>query len=148
MFILPHGIWKDNIRSVNLDWRQRSASRSSEGERSAGLSGERRDLRVTQTNMSCVFSGRRSNTHKGSPLQKKDMRELSLSLSDCIPTSHTSLSKNENINYMFIYLRVLRCLSSGPKYDTSICLYFFEFFYFHLVDHWNGKIHENASPFF
>ena len=90
MFILPHGTLKDNIRSVNLDWRRRSSGRSNEGERSAGhssegerstgFSSEGRDLRVTQANISCVFSGRRSNTHKGSPPQKKDMCELSLTV--------------------------------------------------------------------
>ena len=62
-----------------------------------------------------VFSGRRSNTHKGSPPQKKDMCKLS----DCIPTSHTLPSKNKNINYIFIYRRVLCCLSSGAIYYNS-----------------------------
>ena len=38
MFIFPHGDWKHSIRSVILDWRQRSAGRSSEGERSVGHS--------------------------------------------------------------------------------------------------------------
>ena len=90
MFILLHGTCKDNIRSVILDWKQRSSGRSSEGERSTGLSSEgegstglsseERDLWVTQANMSCMFSGRRSNTHKGSPSQKKNMCELSLTV--------------------------------------------------------------------
>ena len=31
-------------------------------------------------------------------------------LSDCIPTSYTSQPKNKNINFMFIYLRVLSLL--------------------------------------
>ena len=38
-------------------------------------------------------------------------------LSDCIPTyTQSSPSKNKNINYIFIYLRVFRCLSSGSIY--------------------------------
>ena len=54
---------KDNIRSVILE------------------SG--RDPLVTQGNLSapsCVFSGSRSYTYKGSPPQKKDMCELSLTV--------------------------------------------------------------------
>ena len=83
MFIFPHGTWKDNIRSVIWDWRQRSAGRSSEGERSAVLSSEWRDSLVTQANLSappCVFSGYRTTSQKGSPPQKKDMCELSLTV--------------------------------------------------------------------
>ena len=39
-------------------------------------------------------------------------------VSDCISTSHTSPSKNKNINYMFIYLRVFFCsFSSCVIYD-------------------------------
>ena len=61
---------RENIRSVILDWRQKSADLSSEG----------RDLLVPQANVSCVFSGHRSKTHKGSSTQNKYMCELSLTV--------------------------------------------------------------------
>ena len=39
-------------------------------------------------------------------------------LSDCVPTyTQSSPSKNKNINYMCIYLRVLHCLSSSAICD-------------------------------
>ena len=60
---------------------------------------------------SCVFSGRRTTSQKGSPRYVR-------TLSNCIPTLHASPSKNKNIDYMVIYLRVLRCLSCGSIYAT------------------------------
>ena len=85
--------------------------------RSAGLSSEGRDPLVTQADRSappCVFSGRRNTSQKESLPQKKDMWELSLWLY----FYYTLLlsSKNKNISYIFKYLRVLRCLSSGAIY--------------------------------
>ena len=77
---------KDNIRSVILDWRQRSAGCLSEwggslsSEWGGSLSSEGRDLRVIQANMSCVFSGRLTTSQKGSPPQKNDMCKLSLTV--------------------------------------------------------------------
>ena len=94
IFIYPHGTWKDNKISVILDWRQRSAGRPDEGERSARLLSKRRNLWVTQANMSCVFSSCPTTSQKGSPR-----------------------SNIKNINYNFIYLRVLPCLSSGSIYN-------------------------------
>ena len=78
---------KDIIRSVILGWRQRSAreirwSLKRKG-RSAGLSSEGREPLITQEDLSappCVFSGHRSTLQKGSPPQKKDMCELSLTV--------------------------------------------------------------------
>ena len=92
---------KDNIRSVILDCG--------------------RDPQVTQSNLSappCVFYGRLSNIHKGSLPQTKDMRDLSLWLYSYF--TQTLPSKNDNLNYNFIYLRGLHCLSSGTIYDTCI----------------------------
>ena len=106
MFILPHGTWKDNIRSVNFDWRKRSASRSSEW----------RDLQVTRANMSCVFSSRFTISQKVSPGRKICANSLSL----YSYYTQSSPSKNKNINYIFIYLRVFRCLSSSSVSNTSL----------------------------
>ena len=83
-----------------MDWRQRFAGCSNEG----------RDLLATQANLSallCVFSGR----------HKKKMCANFLWLYSYF--TETSLSKNKNINYIFIYLQVLCCLSSGSICDTS-----------------------------
>ena len=115
MFILPHGTWKDNIKSVILDWRQKSVGRSSEGDRSSSLSNKGRDVRVTQSNMSCVFSGRRTTSQIGSPPQKKWVKSFWV-YSYC---TQSSPSKNKNINYIFIYLRFFGCLSSGAICDSS-----------------------------
>ena len=82
MFILPHGTWKDNIRSVILDWKKRPGGHSSRSLRS-----------------SCVFSNSRTISQKDSLPQKKDMRELSYYI-------QSSPSKNNNMNYIFINLRV------------------------------------------
>ena len=91
IFIYSHGTWKDNISSVILDWRQRSAGRSSRPVLS-----------------SCVFSGRHTTSQKVSPPQKKHMCELSL----YSYYTQSSLSKNKNINYILIYLLLLHCLSA------------------------------------
>ena len=63
MFILPHGTWKDTIRYINLDWRQRPIGHSSR-----------------PVSFTCVFSGCRTTSQKGSPPQKKDICELSLTV--------------------------------------------------------------------
>ena len=61
----------------------------------------------------CVFSGRRTTSQKVSPLQKKDMCELSLTASY---NTQSSPSKNKKVNYIFIYLQVWRRFSSGSIY--------------------------------
>ena len=125
MFILPYGTWKDNIRFVNLDWRG--------------------DPLITQAKTKILWSLKRKRVVRWS-LKRRErssghpskhvMSVLRPSLlytqmvpataekyvrtfSDSIPTSHTSPSKNKNINYMFIYLRVHHCLSDGAICDTS-----------------------------
>ena len=83
IFINLHGTWNDNMRSVILDWRQRSSGHSSEGERSTGLSskgGERPGGHSSRhISSSCVFC-RRTTSQKRSPPQNKDTWELSLTL--------------------------------------------------------------------
>ena len=74
----------------------------------------RRDPLVTQADLSCVFSARRTTSQKGSPPQKKDMCEL---CSDCIPTTHNHRCRRIKI-LIVLYLRVFLCLSSGAICDT------------------------------
>ena len=129
IFIYPHGTWKANIRCVILDWRQRSTGRSSEGERSAGCSneGERstglsfegRDPLVTQADMSAprVCFPAVALLHKKGPHHKRKIYGNHLLLYSYYTQSLPS--KNKNIHYIFIYLGVLRCLSSGAIYDNN-----------------------------
>ena len=49
---LRMGIEKNNIKSVILDWRLRSARPSSKGERSTSISSDGRQLQVTQAKLS------------------------------------------------------------------------------------------------
>ena len=103
---------------------------SSEGERSTGLSSERRDPQVSQAKGRdrLVFQAKgetcwslKQTCHVCSPAVAlihtkgpRYRRKICVnSLSDYIPTSHTSPSKNKSINHIFIYLWVLRSLSSG-----------------------------------
>ena len=120
MFIFPHGTWKDNIRSVIWDWRQRSADHTSEGERAARLSSEGRDLLVTQADLSApsVFSPAIAQLHKKGPRNRRKICANSLWL--YFYSTQASLSKNKNMNYTFIYLRVFRCLSSGAICNNII----------------------------
>ena len=132
---------REYIRSVILDRILRSASRPSEvgghwslkrrgeicwllkwmGEVRWSLEQRERPTGPSSrpVSSSCVFCGPRTTSQKGSPPQKKDMCKIS----DCIPTyTQSSLSKNKDINYIFIYLRVFRCSSSGAVYKIG-CLY-------------------------
>ena len=121
MFILPHGTWKDNIRSVNLDRMQRSSGRSNEEERSAGLSSEGRDPLISQADLSAprVCSPTVAQLHKkGSRHRRKICAEYFWLYSYYIQSSP---SNNKNINYIFTFLRVFRCLSSGPICDNCSC---------------------------
>ena len=85
MFILPRGTWKDNIRSVILDWRQRSTGRSSKRQRSASLSSEGS---LKQTCREC--SPAVALFHKRGPYHRRKIcaNSLSLSLSDFTPTTY------------------------------------------------------------
>ena len=55
--------------------------------------------------------------HKKGPRHRRKICANSLWLYSYF--TQTSPSKKKNINYIFIYLRVFRCLSSGSIYDTS-----------------------------
>ena len=133
IFVYLHGTWKDNIRSVILDWRQRSAREThwplKQRERSAGHSSERGRSACLSSRpvfSPCVFSSRRRTTsQKGSPaIEERYVRTLSLSLSLSLSLwlysyyTQSSTLKNKNTNYIFIHLRVLRCLVSGAIYFT------------------------------
>ena len=112
MFILLHRTWKDNIRSVIFDWRQRSSGRSNEGARLDGLSSKWIYPLVTQANLSAphVCSPAVALLPPKGPRHRRKTCTNSLWMySYCI---YSSPSKNKNINYIFfIYLWVLRCLS-------------------------------------
>ena len=93
-----------NIRSVNLDWRQRPAGHSSRPVSSL-----------------CMFGSR--TTSQKVPHHKRNIYAISLRLYSYYTQS--SPSKNKNISYIFIYLRVLPCLSSWTICDTyskHICI--------------------------
>ena len=115
-------IWdlKGKIRSVILDWRQRSSGCSNEGDRSTSLSSEGRDLLVTQADLSVprVCSPSVALLHKKGPRYRRKICANSLWLYSYY--SQSSPSKNKNINYIFLYLRVLRCLSSNTRYNACI----------------------------
>ena len=124
MFILPHETWKDNIMSLILDWKQRSSGLSNKEERSTCLSSERRDPLVTQADLSApgVCTPAVALLHKKGLRHRRKKCENSLWLyPNC---TQSSLSKNKNIDYIFIHLRVLLCLSRGPKCDNYHWLLF------------------------
>ena len=104
--------WRGEIH-WSLKQRERFAGRSSEGKRSAGHSGK-----PVSSPALWMFSGRCTTSQKESPPQKKIFAN-SLWLYSYYPQS--SPSKNKNINYIFKYLRVLRCLSSSWIYDIFLC---------------------------
>ena len=128
MFKLPHWTWIDNIRSVIWDWKQRSAGHSREGERPAGHSceGERpaghssvgRDLLVPQADLLAprVCSPAVALLHKKGHRHRRKICANTLWLYSSYTQS--SPSKNKDINYIFIYLRVFRCSSCGAIYYT------------------------------
>ena len=64
----------------------------------------------------CVFSGCRNTLQKG-PHHRRKVCANSLWLYSYYTQS--SPLKNKNIDYIFIYLRVLRCLSSGSIYNRT-----------------------------
>ena len=85
--------------------------------RSAGLSSEGRDSLVTQANLSVprVCSPSVALLHKKDPRPRRKICANSLGL--CSYYTQSSPSKNKNMIYIFIYLRVLRCLSCDAIYD-------------------------------
>ena len=118
------GTWKDNIRFVILDWRERSAGHSSEVGVRWSLKRRKRPVCHSSrlVSSSCVFSGRQTTSQKGSVPQKKDTWELSLT----VFLLHTifTVQKN-NMNYTPIYLRGFPCLSRGTINDTIAIKLFF-----------------------
>ena len=106
MFILPRGIWKDNIRSLILDWRQRSSGHSDEGERSASLSSEERDPLAIQADLSApgACSPAIAQLHKKGPSHRRKICVNSFWLYSY--DIQSSPSKNKHTNYIFIDLRV------------------------------------------
>ena len=112
MFILPHGTWRYNIRSVNLDWRQRPDGHSSR-----------------PVSSSCVFSGRCTTSQKGSPPQKKDICELSLT----VFLLHTIVAVEEWKYRLYFNISTSRSLfyASGTICDISTPRKFF--FYKNLI---------------
>ena len=77
---------------------------------------ETRCLSSRPVSFSCVFSGRRTISQKGSQHRRK-IGANSLWLYSYYTQS--SPSKNKNINYICIYLRVFRCVSSGAIYTWN-----------------------------
>ena len=63
---------------------------------------------------SCVFSDRRTTSQKGPRSRRKICAN---SLWQYPYYTQSSPSKNENVNYIFVYLQVFRCLSCGSIYD-------------------------------
>ena len=128
MFILPHRTWKDKVRSVILDWKQkftgpssdggRSSGLSNESKMSAGLSNERIEPLVIQADLSAprVSSLAVTLLHKKGPHHRKKICANFLWLYSYYTKS--SQSKNKNINYIFIYLRILCCWSCGSIHDS------------------------------
>ena len=98
---------KREYKVCNFGLKERSAGRSSEGERSAGLSNEGRDPLVTQADLSAlrVCSPAPAQLHKKGLRHRRKIRANSFWLYSYF--TQTSPSKNKNINYMFIYQRVL-----------------------------------------
>ena len=116
MFIFPYGTWKDNIKSVILDWRQRSARRSSKRGDLPVSQAEGTELLLTQADLSApsVCSPTVTLLQKKGPHHRRKICADSLWLYSYY--TQPSPSKNENINYICIYLRVLRYLSIGAIY--------------------------------
>ena len=92
---------KVHIRSVILDWRQRPAGHSSRPVTSP----------VCDPRLSHYFT-------KRVPRNRRKICANSLWLYSYF--TQRSQSKNKNINYNLIYLRVFRCLSSGSIYETCM----------------------------
>ena len=84
MFIFPHGTWKDNIRSVILDWRQTLA----------GL------LSRPVSSHVCVLWLSHYFTKSVPATEERYVRTIS----DCIPTSHKRRCRRIKIKIAFLYI--------------------------------------------
>ena len=133
MFILPQGYWKDNTRSVILDWGQRCSGRSNKGEITAGFSGKRRHPLVTQADLSApgVCSPAIALLRNKGPRHRRKICANSLWLYYCYPQSSPSM--NKNINCIFKYLRVRHYFSSG-----TFCDILEEEYWYNLAKRWRG----------
>ena len=95
--IYPHGTWRDNIRSVILDRRQRSGwSLKRRGEIRLSFKWRERPAGYSSKHVVCVLQPSHYSTKRVPATEERYVRTLS----DCIPTSHN------------------RCLSSGPICDN------------------------------
>ena len=94
---------------LSLKWRQRSA----------GLSSEGRDPQVIQADLSAprVCSPDIALFHKKDPCHRRKICANSLWLYSY--DTQSSPWKNKNVKYIFMYLRVLRCLSSSAICGTN-----------------------------
>ena len=115
MFILPHGNRKDNIRSVIKDGRQRFSGHLTKGRGPLVSEAKGRNPLVTQAYLlySHVCSPAVELRHKKGPRHKRKICANSHWL--CSHDIQSSLSKNKNINYIFIYLLLYFDLRPGPK---------------------------------
>ena len=114
----------------SLKRRERLAGHSNEGRDRLVAQAKGRDQLATQTKgetrwslkQTCqlhrVCSPAVTLLHKKGPRHRRNICANSLWLYSYL--TQTSLSKNKNINYIFIYLRVFRCLSNGSIYDNII----------------------------
>ena len=110
MFILPHGTWKDNIRIINLDWRQRSDGHESK-------------------HATCLLR------HTKIPRHRRNICANSLGLYSY--NTQLSPTKNKNMIYISIYLRFFRCLSNFPIYNKATPQ---QIVLWHITDtHWRGS---------
>ena len=102
-----------------LKRRERSAGHSSEGGRPAGHSSKHVSSSV------CVLRPSHFFTKKGPRHRRKILANSFWPYSYFIQASP---SQNKNIDYIFIYLRVFHCLSSGSICDifTNVKLQYFE----------------------
>ena len=101
IFIYPHGTWKDNIWSVILDWRQRSACHSSEGKRPVGHSS--RSVIPTPPSRVCPLAV--ALLHKKGPRHRRKICANSLWLYSFYIQSLTIVNK---LNWIITY----NCLNS------------------------------------
>ena len=114
MFIFLHGTWKDNIRSVILDWRLVGQAKGRDLLVSQ-VKGETRWSLKQTCQLPCVCSPAIALLHKKGPCHRRKICANSFWLYSYF--TQTLSLKNKNINHIFIYLRVLRCLSSSPIYN-------------------------------
>ena len=117
MFILLNGTWKDKIKSVNLDWRREVGwSHKRRGEIRWSLKRRERPAGHSSKYVVCVFRPSHYYTKRFPATEERYARTLS----DCIPITQSSPSKIKNVDFIFIYLRVFRCLSCSSIYAKNV----------------------------